>query len=182
VSNFIGFSTPISPNSRFPASDKMSSLLAYPRFSGNIKHGVQFYRTHSATKLTSCFFPAAQTRSFRSVARQLGQAGLAGAREPAYFPEHIIQELPQDITHRPVTPKSSAQIVDDTLKRSSVTTLQEIKMPLIETALPESPLETTTVPAYHRGTQFDRDLYWQRIGRWKDVTEKQFLSYRWGVS
>lgn len=29
--------------------------------------------------------------------------------------------------------------------------------------------------------RFERELYWQKIPRWKDVTEKEFLSYRWQV-
>lgn len=55
---------------------------------------------------------------------------------------------------------------------------------------PEYPPETirhdlptpAAVPAYHRGSKFDRVPYWQKIPRWKDVTEKDFLSHRWGVS
>jgi hypothetical protein len=37
-------------------------------------------------------------------------------------------------------------------------------------------------PLYHRGVLFDRVAYWQNIPRWKDVTEKQFLTYSWSVS
>jgi hypothetical protein len=36
-------------------------------------------------------------------------------------------------------------------------------------------------PLYYRGSLFDRVAYWQNIPRWKDVTEKQFLTYSWSV-
>jgi hypothetical protein len=38
------------------------------------------------------------------------------------------------------------------------------------------------VPLYFRGSLFDKEPYWQKIGRWKDVPEEQFLSHRWNVS
>jgi hypothetical protein len=37
-------------------------------------------------------------------------------------------------------------------------------------------------PLYHRGSLFDRVAYWQNIPRWKDATEKEFLTYSWSVS
>lgn len=42
-------------------------------------------------------------------------------------------------------------------------------------------LAAVTVPAYHRGSKFERNPYWQRIGRWKGVTETKFLSHQWNV-
>lgn len=160
----------------------MCSLFACSKLSGTINHGLVLHRTRSATKLSSCVFPITQSSMFRSAAQQQGQAGLARASEPVYFPEHIIQGLPQNITHPPVTSKASAQSVDDNLKKSGGVKLQEITKPVIETTSSESAIDTTTVPAYHRGSKYDRVPYWQKIGRWKDITEKQFLSYRWGVS
>ena len=41
---------------------------------------------------------------------------------------------------------------------------------------------SSALPAYHRGSLFDRAPYWQKIARWKDVSEAQFLKYRWSVS
>lgn len=46
----------------------------------------------------------------------------------------------------------------------------------------QSSVDHAPAPVYHRGTKFDRLPYWQKIGRWKDVSEQQFLSYRWNVS
>ncbi|KAH7410961.1 hypothetical protein BKA64DRAFT_570006 [Cadophora sp. MPI-SDFR-AT-0126] len=37
-------------------------------------------------------------------------------------------------------------------------------------------------PAYHVASKFDRVPYWQKIGRWKHVSEDEFLSYAWNVS
>jgi hypothetical protein len=160
----------------------MSSLLAYSKLSGAINHGLVLHRIRSATKLSSSVFPATQNSLFRSAAQKQSQAGLARAPEPVYFPEHIIQGLPQNITHPPVTSKASAQTVDDTLKKSGAVKLQEITKPVIETTSSEPAIDTANVPAYHRDSKYDRAPYWQKIGRWKDITEKQFLSYRWGVS
>ncbi|KAL2070579.1 hypothetical protein VTL71DRAFT_13605 [Oculimacula yallundae] len=42
--------------------------------------------------------------------------------------------------------------------------------------------EAVTTPAYHMGSKFERVPYWQKIGRWKDVSEEQFLSYRWNTA
>lgn len=42
-------------------------------------------------------------------------------------------------------------------------------------------IETAVTPAYHIASKFDRVPYWQNIGRWKDVSEDQFLSYTWNV-
>jgi lysine 2,3-aminomutase len=37
-------------------------------------------------------------------------------------------------------------------------------------------------PAYFRGSKFDRVPYWQKICRWRDVGEKEFLSYHWNTA
>lgn len=37
-------------------------------------------------------------------------------------------------------------------------------------------------PLYFRGQKFDREPYWQKIPRWKDVSENDFLTYSWQVS
>lgn len=42
--------------------------------------------------------------------------------------------------------------------------------------------KAVATPVYHHGTKFDRVPYWQNIGRWKDIPEAQFLTYRWNVS
>lgn len=160
----------------------MSSLLASSKLSGAIKLGLLFHRTRSTTKLTGCAFPATQTSFFRSATQQQGQAGLARAPEPEYIPEHIIQDLPRSVTRPPFFSETSFQDVQDSVKKDSAATLQDTTNPVTQTTSTEPVLDTTTVPAYHRGSKFDRVPYWQKIGRWKDITAEKFLSYRWGVS
>ncbi|KAL5329830.1 hypothetical protein ACEPPN_003349 [Leptodophora sp. 'Broadleaf-Isolate-01'] len=43
-------------------------------------------------------------------------------------------------------------------------------------------VEAVATPAYHIGSKFNRTPYWQKIGRWKDIPEDQFLSYRWNTA
>jgi hypothetical protein len=126
-------------------------------------------------KLTSFAFIATQSRLFRYAAQQQGQAGLARARKPEFFPAHIIPDLPETVTHLP-------QSFEDLLKQSGAATLQEIPKPVLENTSTEAVVEPMAVPAYFRDSKFDRVPYWQKIGRWKGITEKQFLSYSWGVS
>ncbi|KUJ08537.1 kama family protein [Mollisia scopiformis] len=43
-------------------------------------------------------------------------------------------------------------------------------------------LAASVHPAYFRGSKFDRVPYWQRIHRWEDIGEREFLSYRWNTA
>lgn len=85
-----------------------------------------------------------------------------------------MQGLSETFTHPPPS-------VEDLLKKSGEAKLQETPEPMIGTTSTESAIDPTTVPAYFRGSKFDRVPYWQKIERWKDISEKQFLSYSWGV-
>jgi len=162
----------------------MSSLLAGVKLSGAVKHGLRFHRARGAAKVTCLGFPMSQTSSFRSAAQQQGQAGLAHAPERECISEHIMQDLPETVIHPTVTPKSAVQRVENVLKRNGAAAVQKTPEPMVEETqtASESVIDAATVPAYHRGSKFDRVPYWQNIGRWKDITENQFLSYRWGVS
>lgn len=74
-------------------------------------------------------------------------------------------------------PSPSQQIVQQepsTLKETLNVPMEDISRPIIATE--------TVNSLYHQGESFDRIPYWQKIRRWKDVTEKQFLSYEWNVS
>lgn len=55
---------------------------------------------------------------------------------------------------------------------------EEVHAAYAHSSIPQNPV----VELNHRNTNLDREPYWQRIGRWKDVTEKEFLSHRWQVS
>jgi lysine 2,3-aminomutase len=121
---------------------------------------------------------------FRSAAQNQGQAGLAHAPQPEYIPEHIMQNLPESVTLSTVTPKAPVQSVKDVLTGNGAAEVQKRPKLVVEKTqtTPESLVDPATVPAYHRSSKFDRVPYWQKIGRWKGITESQFLSYRWGVS
>lgn len=54
--------------------------------------------------------------------------------------------------------------------------------PSLSAQLSAGPTSTSVRPAYFRGSKYDRSPYWQNIRRWKDVSEADFLSYRWNVS
>jgi hypothetical protein len=45
----------------------------------------------------------------------------------------------------------------------------------------QTSMESEVAPLYYRDTKFDKEPYWQKIGRWKDITQEQFLSHRWNV-
>ena len=160
----------------------MSSLFATSKLSGAIKPGLLFHRTRGATKVASCVSPATQISLFRNAAQQQTQAGLARAPEPEYVPEHILQDLPAKFTHHLVTPNTTIQSVEDVLKNGGGGKVQEVPKSVADATSPQPSIDLATVPAYHRGSKFGRVPYWHKIGRWKDISEKQFLSYRWGVS
>jgi hypothetical protein len=132
--------------------------------------------------LTKCVFPKTQSSLFRSAAQQQVQVGLspAPAPEPEYIPAHIVQDLLETASHQTVASNPFVQESDGTMKHSGASITQEVPVPVAETTT-EPKTKFAAVPAYFRGVKFDRVPYWQKIGRWKDITEKQFLSYRWGV-
>jgi len=132
--------------------------------------------------LANYAFAATQTRLFRSAAQQQGQAGLARAPEPEYFSEHVLENLPEQVTHPSATPEALVHDEEAILQKNSISVLQETTKPVVETSAIEPVIDTSNVPAYQHGSKFDRVPYWQNIGRWKNVTEEKFLSYRWGVS
>jgi lysine 2,3-aminomutase len=161
----------------------MSSLLVGVKLSGAVKHGLRFHHPQGAAKVTCLGFPMFQTNSFRSAAQQQGQVGLAHAPEREYTPEHIMQDLPETVLQPTVTKKPAVQHVENVLKRNGEAVVQKTLEPITEEiqTTSEPIIDAATIPAYHRGSKFDRVPYWQNIGRWKDITENQFLSYRWGV-
>lgn len=158
----------------------MSSSVALSKLIKTIKHGLPFHRTNGAINLTTCVFPKTQSSLFRSAAQQQVQAGLSPAPEPEYIPAHIVQDLLETVSHQTVAPKPFVQDLDGTMKHSGASTAQEVPVPVAETTTGPT-TKFAAVPAYFRGVKFDPVPYWQKIGRWKDITEKQFLSYRWGV-
>jgi hypothetical protein len=163
-----------SPNYSISFSVAVSKLIKM------IKHGLPFHRNSGAIKLTRFVFPRTQSSLFRSAAQQQVQAGVSPAPEPEYVPAYIVQDLLETGSHQIVAPKQYVQDLDGTMKHNGASTAQEVPVPVAETTT-EPTTKLPAVPAYFRGVKFDPVPYWQKIGRWKDTTEKQFLSYRWGV-
>jgi len=162
----------------------MSSFLTASKLSRVVNHGLRFHQTRAAAKVASLGFHTSPTSSFRSATQQQGQAGLARAPEREYAPEPIMRDLPESIIQSTVTPQAPAQSVEDVLKSNGAAEGQKAPKQLVEKAQTrsESLVDPATIPAYHRGSKFERVPYWQKIRRWKSITENQFLSYRWGVS
>jgi lysine 2,3-aminomutase len=158
----------------------MSSSVAVSKLIKMIEHGLPFHRNRGAIKSSRCVLPRTQSSLFRSVAQQQVQAGISRAPEPEYVPAHIVQDLLETVPHQTVAPIQYVQDLDGTMKHNGASTAQEASVPVTETTT-EPTTKFPAVPAYFRGVKFDPVPYWQKIGRWKDTTEKQFLSYRWGV-
>jgi len=88
--------------------------------------------------------------------------------EPGLFKNAASSPIPPFPLTAPFPPASEAQI------------LQKSVAPGVSTV--EQDTENPVTPLYHQGNKFDRVPYWQKIPRWKDVTEKEWLSYEWQVS
>lgn len=125
------------------------------------------------------------SRQFQSAASNKGQAGTA--HSPVQQFSHNIFDAPRKPLTRFNQPKLVRKAPTEPDIQPPTSSVQEIKSTI--PPAPEIPVENVltsmdpvTVPVYHRGSKFDRVPYWQDIPRWKEITEKQFLSYRWGVS
>jgi lysine 2,3-aminomutase len=160
------------------------SSLASSKVNAVIKHDLHFHRTYVAMKVFNRDFSTSQVSTFRLSTLQNGQAGLARAPEREYLPEDTRETSPGEVIHHSVTPKLASQHVDNPQKRVGKAKVQETSKPRVKetSSLPGSGIGLASVPAYFRGAKFDPVPYWQKIERWKDISEKQFLSYRWGVS
>jgi len=159
----------------------MSSILVRSRLRGVIKPGLSFPHERGPTKLARHAFTVIQTRLVRSTAQQQSQAGLARAPDAEYFSENIAQSLPQHVTQPAAIPEAILHHGQDILQKNSTNEVKEIAKAAFEPTTAETVVDTSNVPAYHHGSKFDRVPYWQNIERWKGVSEKQFLSYAWGV-
>ncbi len=121
-----------------------------------------------------------QTREFQSAVKLRGQAGLAQVPEPDQVPDSFLlnnlqdgarqAELGQVVSHPTAEGSNSRQRI-----QSRPESMAEIP------TTPQHVFASMPILEYHRGTKFDRVPYWRKISRWKDVTEKEFLSYEWSV-
>ena len=146
----------------------MYSLLTGSRLGCIINHA-----SRAVTRRSSFTTHKDFTRSFRSAGKQQGQPALAEK------PTHI-EFLPD----APQFPESTDNLVEKNIIHSHAsparTLEREIREPHGNDATLEMP--SPTVPLYHRSSKFERVPYWQKIPRWSDVSEEQFLTYSWGVS
>ena len=157
----------------------MAHHLSNSKLSAAVKHSLNF-RPYWGKRLTSRLFSTSQNSSFRSAANQQNHAGLARSPEPDYHPEDSKHNPSRSALHSPSSSKTSTQTVDadDIGAEENPSVLHRILGG--KPAIPGPTTDPANVPIYHRG--FVRVPYWQKIWRWRNITEEQFLSYRWGVS
>jgi hypothetical protein len=123
--------------------------------------------------------PSIQSRFFHPNVQLQGQAGLGQSPEAENSPVKegdnlgsppLSSGLPGDAPRAYARPKFATRSY-----------LPRALDPQHEQMLDDSP-KRQEAPLYHRGSLFDRVAYWQNIPRWKDATEKEFLTYSWSVS
>lgn len=116
-------------------------------------------------------------RQFQSTARPSGQAGLAQLPVQDDFSIGMQYGAVRRLDHH----REFDQPIENSSQPSQNQTAfaKQASNAEARDAFKEEP---TPVPAYFRGTKFDRVPYWQKIGRWQNATEEQFLSYRWGTA
>ena len=120
--------------------------------------------------------PSIQARFFQPNVQPQGQAGLAQSPE--------VENSPVKEGDKLVPPPLTSGLSGDAPRaypRPKYATRVSEPQHREEQMIDNSP-PMQEAPLYHRGSLFDRAAYWQNIPRWKDVTEKQFLTYSWSVS
>ena len=142
-----------------------------PRALSSINFDTCRYYSRSAANISPYNIPST-ARNFQSSIQRHGQSALA--ESPSYE-------------------QSTAYVNTDGLVRSqqpvspTPSTTMDPTSPIPAPTSPQSHAKDTitqanVVPLYYRIVKFDKEQYWQKIGRWKDVTQQQFLSHRWNVS
>lgn len=135
------------------------------------------YNNRGAAKF-SAFKVASAPRNFQTFAQRQGQAGLA--ESPRYDEQALeygdTEELSRSQSPAPQAPSTP------TSHPSGFTPTPHVATKTLEAVPRETTTQEKFVPLYYQGSKFDKEPYWQKIGRWKEVTEEQFLSHRWNVS
>jgi len=118
------------------------------------------------------------TRTFKSMGQLQGQpalgetASLGGGFESGIFENNIpISQVP---IRQPVQTPGFRFPEPQVPLRSS--------LGISTKKAAEIDLNTPSVPLYYHGNKFERVPYWQKIPRWKNVSEKDFLTYSWQAS
>jgi hypothetical protein len=152
---------------------KMYSHLRQKVFSSKLNFGT---RRHGNRAKFSPFKLVSAPRNFQSFVQRQGQEALAASPryEPALEYENV-EEFTRSQSPAPQAPTSSSH-------SSAFTASPDLTSNVPELDVSEAATLKTTVPLYYRHSKFDKEPYWRKIGRWKDVTQEQFLSHRWNVS
>jgi hypothetical protein len=145
------------------------------RLSSSMAVSYALLARHSSRWIWSKPIPSIQARFFQPNVQLEGQAGLAESPE--------IQSSSVKEGDKLVPPPLTSGFSGDSPR---VYPLGAYLPPVSEPQCKEEQMIDNTsqkqeAPLYHRGSLFDRVAYWQNIPRWKEVTEKQFLTYSWSV-
>lgn len=159
----------------------MSVLLARPRLRAALQLSASI---RDGFKAPNHLLTPSQSRAFQSSTKTMESAGFAYAPKHQDLPDVVYdrynekpREYPIRLEKSRATPvPRSTPGVQENIDKSS--TPQGAALHAEEIA----EIITSASPAYFRGSKFDRVPYWQKIGRWKDIGEKEFLSYRWNTA
>lgn len=129
-------------------------------------------------------------RQFHSDIQRQGQAGLAPAPVEEDYSSSFTasgRTIPENSTQKSRLQTEPHRIFEKPLDYHRGSTqsfpLRQVSKRLVESEdTSGTSALTASIPLYHCSSKFDRLPYWQKIPRWKDVSEKQFLNYSWGVS
>lgn len=145
-----------------------------------LKSNTRHYATRRVITQTPST-PLPVTRQFQSIGQLQAQPGLSEqiqtydhvSETGNFHPDHLrlpSQNIPETI-NEPLA--SRDQGLGTKIKNEQVTSTNEGV---------DTTSQNLATPLYFRGSSFDRFPYWQKIGRWKHVTEKEFLTHSWQVS
>jgi len=126
-----------------------------------VKSAIPSHATRRSMGSPTLTKPTTPIRSFQSIGRSKEQAEPAEASTLEKLPRQGLWETPLPFP-----------MPETTVSQSLVPQTQHTQY---------EASQSTALPIYHRGALFDREPYWQKIARWSDVSEKEFLSYRWQV-
>lgn len=142
-----------------------------PRALSSINFGACRYYSRSAANISPYKIPST-ARNFQSSVQRHGQSALAESpsyeQSPAYVNADDLVRSQQSVSPTPSTTMDPAGPIPAPISPQS--DAQQII------------IQEKAVPLYDRKSKFDKEQYWQKIDRWKDVTQEQFLSHRWNVS
>jgi hypothetical protein len=157
----------------------MFPQLTRSAFGLTFKIAIRNYATRRVIRESSSTPLTTLTRSFQSIGNL--QAQPVPTDTPIYaepFELGVIENCnlsPQvEFPTQSILPN---HLNEEPASRATLAQKQATPAKIVEQLATQEP----AIPLYHRGTKFDREPYWQKIGRWKEVTEKEFLTHSWQV-